>query len=71
MMQSIHRYGYGESIGDEWAVRVSNLFTMLVKEKPTPQGRNLIPGWFSWANTIGLGKMTKATPNAANITLET
>ena len=63
MMKNIHHYGYGNSLGDQWAVRVSKLFTRLVKEAPTPEGRNLIPGWFSWANTIGLGKATKATPN--------
>ena len=28
-----------------------------------PGKRNLIPGWFSWANTIGLGKSVGATPN--------
>jgi formate C-acetyltransferase len=34
-----------------------------VKEKPTPGGRNMIPGLFSWANTIPMGRELGATPN--------
>ena len=63
MMKNIKRYGYGGTLADEYAVRVSNLFTRLVKEKPTPNGFNLIPGLFSWANTIPMGKTLGATPN--------
>ena len=39
------------------------LFTDLVKEKPTPGGHNMIPGLFSWAHTIAMGKDVGATPN--------
>jgi formate C-acetyltransferase len=63
MMKHGPHYGQGGSLGDEWAVRISRLFTGLVKAGPTPGGRNLIPGWFSWANTIGMGKILGATPN--------
>lgn len=63
MMRNGERYGYGGSLGDEWAVRVSRRLTRLVKEKPTPGGRNLIPGWFSWSATIGMGQAVGATPN--------
>jgi formate C-acetyltransferase len=35
----------------------------MVKEKPTPNGYNMIPGLFSWANTIPMGKNLGATPN--------
>lgn len=63
MLRSSERYGQGNSLGDQWAMRVSRLLTDLVKEKPTPGGRNLIPGWFSWSNTISLGKAVAATPN--------
>ena len=63
MLRHSERFGQGRSLGDEWAVRVSRLFTDLVKEKPTPGGRNLIPGWFSWAKTIDLGAVVGATPN--------
>ncbi|MBN1286338.1 MAG: formate acetyltransferase [Anaerolineae bacterium] len=63
MMRSIPRYGSGGSCADECARRVAQLFTDLVKEKPTPDGFNMIPSLFSWANTIGFGKNLGATPN--------
>jgi pyruvate-formate lyase len=63
LMRSIPRYGFGGSLADSYAVRISRSFTYLVKEKPTPQGRNMIPGLFSWANTIPMGKELGATPN--------
>ncbi|MCU0523012.1 MAG: formate acetyltransferase, partial [Anaerolineae bacterium] len=63
MMHSIPRYGHGGSLGDDYAKRITETFTALVKEAPTPEGRNLIPGLFSWANTIPMGKGVGATPN--------
>ncbi|MCD6519287.1 MAG: formate acetyltransferase [Anaerolineae bacterium] len=63
MMRNIPRYGSGGSRADDYAVRIAQTFTKLVKEKPTPGGRNMIPGLFSWANTISLGKNLGATPN--------
>ena len=63
MMKSIPRYGSGGTLADGYAVRVTRLFTDLVKEKPTPGGRNMIPGLFSWANTIPMGRELGATPN--------
>ena len=63
MMKTADRYGKGGALGDDWAVRISRLFTGLVTAKPTPGGRRMIPGWFSWANTIGMGKACGATPN--------
>ncbi|MHC4717696.1 MAG: pyruvate formate lyase family protein, partial [Planctomycetota bacterium] len=63
MMASAERYGRGGSLGDEWAVRVSELLTRLVKERPTPGGRIMIPGWFSWSRTIVMGQAVGATPD--------
>ncbi|MBC7234374.1 MAG: formate acetyltransferase [Chloroflexi bacterium] len=63
MMRSIPRYGSGGSRADEWAKRITNKFVELVKAKPTPNGHNMIPGHFSWANTIPMGKTLGATPN--------
>ncbi len=63
MMRSIPRYGQGGTCADEYAIRISRLFTDLVRRKPTPHGFNLIPGLFSWANTIPMGKGLGATPN--------
>jgi pyruvate-formate lyase len=63
MMKNIDRYGYGGTRADEYATRISELFTRQVKGLPTPNGFNCLPGIFSWANTIPLGKSLGATPN--------
>ncbi|HUT01165.1 MAG TPA: pyruvate formate lyase family protein, partial [Phycisphaerae bacterium] len=63
MMRTAERFGRGRSLGDEWALRVSRRFTDLVTESPTPGGRRMIPGWFSWSATIAMGKQVGATPN--------
>jgi len=63
MMKRTPRFGSGGSRADEYAVRIADTFTRLVKEKPTPDGYNMIPGLFSWALTIMMGKDVGATPN--------
>lgn len=63
MLSSVAKYGSGGSASDEFAVRISKTFTSIVKEKPTPSGKNMIPGLFSWANTIPMGKAVGASPN--------
>jgi formate C-acetyltransferase len=63
LMRNIPRFGMGGSRADDWAVCISQAFTRIVKKRPTPAGFNLIPGIFSWANTIPLGQQVGATPN--------
>lgn len=63
MMKNIPRYGSGGSVADEFGKRIAKTFTKSVKEKPTPKGFNMVPGIFSWAATIYLGKDVGATPN--------
>jgi formate C-acetyltransferase len=63
MMKNIRRFGSGDSRADEWAKKISQTFTEFVKEKPTPNGHNMIPGLFSWAAVIGFGKALGATPD--------
>ena len=63
MMKSIPRFGSGGSCADEYGQFVARMFTTLVKEKPTPHGFNMIPGLFSWAANILMGKDVGATPN--------
>jgi formate C-acetyltransferase len=63
MMQTGPHFGEGGSLGDRWALKLSRLFTRLVKAQPTPGGRIMIPGWFSWADTIRLGRQVGATPD--------
>jgi len=63
MMKSIPRYGNGGSRADAYGQSIARTFTALVKEKPTPHGFNMIPGIFSWAATIVMGRDVGATPN--------
>jgi formate C-acetyltransferase len=63
LMHNINRYGSGSSRADEYALKISKTFTEVVKAGPTPDGYNMIPGIFSWANTIPLGRDVGATPN--------
>ncbi len=63
MMRNIPRYGSGRSLADAYAVRIVKTFTGLVKGRSTPDGFNMIPGLFSWANTIPMGQEVGATPN--------
>jgi pyruvate-formate lyase len=63
MMKSIARYGSGGSTADGFGQSIAHTFTRLVKEKPTPHGFNMIPGLFSWAANIVMGKDVGATPN--------
>lgn len=63
MMRSVPRYGHGSTRADEYACLISETFTQLVKRQPSPAGFNLMPGLFSWANTIPMGKEVGATPN--------
>ena len=63
MLKTVPHYGTSGARANEWATRISQLFVRLVKEKPTPGGKNMIPGLFSWASTIPMGKAVGATPN--------
>lgn len=64
MLQHSERYGGGNTLGDEWAVKVKDLYTELVRDLVRQHpGINFIPGFFSWSNTIMLGKSVGATPN--------
>ena len=63
LMLHSERYG-GGTLGDAWAVRVKELYTALVRDLCRQhEGINFIPGFFSWSNTILLGKSVGATPN--------
>jgi len=63
MMKAVPRYGSGGSRADTFGVNVAQTFTKIVKEKPTPHGFNMIPGIFSWAANIAMGKDVDSTPN--------
>ena len=63
MMRTVPRYGSGGSRADEWARRIAETFTRLVVATPTPGPFKMIPGLFSWAATIPMGREIGATPN--------
>jgi formate C-acetyltransferase len=63
LMKSAPQFGNGGTVADEFAVRITDAFVRFAKAKPTPAGFNIIPGVFSWAATIGMGKPVGATPN--------
>lgn len=63
MLSTSERYCQGGSRGDSWAKWLTETFAEAVHNQPMPQGRRLVPGWFSWSNTIILGKTVGATPN--------
>jgi formate C-acetyltransferase len=63
MLQSSERYCRGNSLGDKWAKMITEVFSDLVHNQPMTGMRRLVPGWFSWSNTIMFGKAVGATPN--------
>ena len=63
MLAASERYGGGNSLGDKWGVRISEAFTDDVNSMEQYYPYKFIPGWFSWSNTIQLGKVVGATPN--------
>ena len=63
MLKNIPLYGSGGSRADEYATRISKTFAEVVKDEEKGRPFKLIPGLFSWANTIGMGQIVGATPN--------
>ena len=64
LMLHSERYGGGNSLGDYWAEKIKDVYTMLVRDLCKEyKGINFIPGFFSWSNTILLGKSVGATPD--------
>jgi formate C-acetyltransferase len=63
MLQASERYCQGNSLGDMWARQITQIWVNLVKMQPMSKGRQLVPGWFSWARSIEYGSKVGATPN--------
>lgn len=63
MMRGVPRFGSGGSRADGYARRIAQAFAGAVRARPTPKGRSMLPGLFSWANTIPMGRELGATPN--------
>lgn len=63
ILNSTPKYCSGNSCADTWARRLTDVWVKTVKKQEMPNGRQLIPGWFSWARTIEYGSVLGATPN--------
>ena len=63
MLASTPKYCHGGTEADRWAVELTRSWTETVKAQKMPEGRCLVPGWFSWARSIEYGKTVGATPN--------
>ncbi|MDR2552340.1 MAG: hypothetical protein LBD31_04135 [Treponema sp.] len=64
LMDSTPKYGAGNNAAEEYGIKINKLFTGEVRglNKVYP-GRNFIPGWFSWANTLDFGRALGPTPD--------
>lgn len=64
LLSSSPRFGHGGTIADEWAVTLTKDFCdSFPNNRHTPEGRLIIPGLFSWADSLRFGKTVGATPN--------
>ena len=64
LLASSPRFGHGGTCADEWAVTLTRDFVEAFPNgRRTPEGRLIIPGLFSWADTLRFGKTVGATPN--------
>ena len=57
------RFGHGGTRADRWAKWLTDVLVDEVANHTTPKGFKMIPGWFSWADTLRFGRTVGATPN--------
>jgi pyruvate-formate lyase len=62
LMLNSDRYGQGNSLGDKWAVKITEELTKSIVER-SDRKICFIPGWFSWALTTIMGHSVDATPD--------
>lgn len=63
ILNSTPKYCHGNTCADKWAEELTKSWVSFVKGQEMPSGRQLIPGWFSWARTIEYGSKVGAMPN--------
>lgn len=64
LLRNSQRYGAADSLGEKWALAIRDVFVKLVRQESKPELRHcFIPGFFSWANTVGFGLHVGATPD--------
>lgn len=63
ILNSSPKYCGGNTAADKWAKKLTECWVKNIKNQEMPEGRCLVPGWFSWARTIEYGSKVGATPN--------
>ena len=63
ILNSAPKYCQGGTVSDDWAKRMTESWVRIVKAQEMPEGRQFLPGWFSWSRTIEYGSKVGATPN--------
>lgn len=63
ILNSSPKYCEGNTAADKWAKKLTECWVKNIKNQEMPEGRCLVPGWFSWARTIEYGSKVGATPN--------
>ncbi len=63
ILNSSPKYCQGGTVSDEWAKKLTESWVKAIRAQEMPNGRQLVPGWFSWARTIEYGSKVGATPN--------
>ena len=63
ILNSAPKYCQGGTVSDRWAEELTNSWVAAIRAQEMPEGRQLVPGWFSWARTIEYGSKVGATPN--------
>jgi formate C-acetyltransferase len=62
-LSSAPKYCGGGTLADAFAKRLTETLVKTVRGQKMPEGRSLVPGWFSWSRTIEYGSKVGATPN--------
>lgn len=64
ILRKTGRFGKENSEGERWALKIRDVFCDYVRSESDPESHHcFIPGFFSWANTIGFGSTVGATPD--------
>ena len=63
LLKSTPRYGSGGTAADQYALDIVKMFSDEVIEMAAKKPYKMVPGLFSWANTIPMGRAVGATPN--------
>ncbi len=63
LVDTAGRYGSGGTRADAWALKLTEILNGEIAGHTTPNGFKLIPGWFTWADTLRFGRAVGATPN--------